>query len=129
MGTFSFPKKYKLKSNKAIAAIFKQKVSVGAYPLRVFYLKTESIENEPCLKVAFSVSKKYFKRAVDRNRVKRLMREAFRMDKNRLEMNLMEKNIAISAMLVYVSPEICNFKEMQKAVKKSIDRFLNQIEN
>jgi ribonuclease P protein component len=129
MSIYSFPKKYKLKSNKTITGIFKQKVSVGAYPIRFFYLTTERIENESFLKVGFSVSKKYFKKAVDRNRVKRLMREAFRLDKNRLEQKLEESNLTLSGMLVYVSPEICNFNEMQKAVRKSIDRFLNQIEN
>ncbi len=125
MPTYSFPKKYKLKSNKTISAIFKQKISVGAYPLRIFYLKTERIENDAFLKVGFSVSKKYFKRAVDRNRVKRLMREAFRLDKYRLELKLEENNLSLSAMLVYVSPEICNFSEMQKAIKKTIDRLMN----
>jgi ribonuclease P protein component len=123
---FTLSAKERLKSRKAIGRLFKSKRSVGAFPLRFFYLKNSEDQQFP-LQAAFSVSKKHFKKAVDRNRLKRLMREAYRLNKLKLNLFLEAKELKISGMWVFVGPEKVTFVEMQKALVKTIDRLILEL--
>ena len=76
---FGFGRKEKLKSRKQIDELFLQGKSFSVYPLRVTYRFISS--DTPGVQVGVTAGKKYFKRAVDRNRMKRLMREAYRLQK------------------------------------------------
>ncbi|MFD1470569.1 ribonuclease P protein component [Hymenobacter caeli] len=80
----TFPKEEHLCRKKLIDELFgKQSSSFGVYPLRIVWLKSEAPTGAPP-QVLISVSKRGFKRAVDRNRLKRLIREAYRLNKHRL---------------------------------------------
>lgn len=89
---FKFKKEEKLKSTKLIEQLFEQGSSMYEFPLRLMYLKINHDSNHP-VKVSFSVSKRKFKRAVDRNRIKRLMRECYRLNKDSLYSNIENKYI------------------------------------
>ncbi|GAA4365305.1 hypothetical protein GCM10023185_35510 [Hymenobacter saemangeumensis] len=81
---FAFPKEEHLCRKKLIDELFgKQSSSFGVYPLRIVWLKSPEPTTAPP-QVLISVSKRIFKRAVDRNRLKRLIREAYRLNKYRL---------------------------------------------
>ena len=81
---YAFPKEEHLCRKKLIEELFgKQGSSFGVYPLRIVWLKSEAPTTAPP-QVLISVSKRTFKRAVDRNRLKRLIREAYRLNKYRL---------------------------------------------
>lgn len=80
----AFPKEEHLCRKKLIEELFgKQGSSFGVYPLRIVWIKSASPTTAPP-QVLISVSKRTFKRAVDRNRLKRLIREAYRLNKYRL---------------------------------------------
>ncbi|RZJ30385.1 MAG: ribonuclease P protein component, partial [Flavobacterium sp.] len=85
----SYPKTEKLKSRKLIDLLFSEGGSVGKYPLRLAYLKTDFGE-EGNIKMAVSVSKRHFKSAVDRNYFKRVLRETYRLNKSLLTDNLQQ---------------------------------------
>ena len=76
----TYSKKEKLKSKKVIERLFNEGSSVSEYPLRLVYLET-TFDDGAQIKTGVSVSKKNFKSAVSRNRIKRLMREAYRLNK------------------------------------------------
>jgi ribonuclease P protein component len=118
--------KERLKSRKTIGRLFKEKQSVGSFPLRFFYIRTTETSNFN-LQSAFSVSKKHFKKAVDRNRLKRLMRETLRLNKERLIFFLNENEIKISGMWVFVGPEIIDYQQMNKAMNKTIDKLILEL--
>ena len=81
---YTFPKEEHLCRKKLIEELFsKQGSSFGVYPLRIVWIKSEMPTTAPP-QVLISVSKRTFKRAVDRNRLKRLIREAYRLNKYRL---------------------------------------------
>ena len=81
---YTFPKEEHLCRKKLIEALFsKQSSSFGVYPLRIVWIPAPALTNAPP-QVLISVSKRTFKRAVDRNRLKRLIREAYRLNKYRL---------------------------------------------
>ena len=70
----------KLKSRKQIEKLFVEGDSLKEYPFRLKYLKVGDVDN--AVKIAFSVPKRNFKLAVDRNRIKRLLRESYRKNKD-----------------------------------------------
>lgn len=112
-------KEKKLKSRKAIEKIFAEGKSFHKFPVRVVYFHEPGIE--PVFKIGVSVPKKRFKRAVDRNLLKRRLREAFR--KNQLNL---KSNHNLSIMFIYSSNEILPYREIEKSMIVLI-AFLNSI--
>ena len=79
---FTLPKEERLCSRKALEALFGGgSKSILAYPVRAVFQKTE----ETGIRIMVSVSKRFFKRAVKRNRIKHQLREAYRLNKRILQ--------------------------------------------
>ncbi|NRA91066.1 MAG: ribonuclease P protein component, partial [Psychroserpens sp.] len=97
--SFKYSKKDKLKSQKVIETLFSEGESITVFPLRLVYLKTD-FEDESTLKTGVSVSKRNFKNAVDRNRIKRLLRETFRLNKSAYFNNICD---SYALMILYIS--------------------------
>ena len=121
---FTFKKEEKLKSRKLIELLFKQGNSFSIFPLRVLYLFSE--ENIAPLQAGFAVSTKHFKTAVNRNRIKRLMREAYRLQKNNLTANLQENKKCMAVFFIYTSNKILLYKEVAEKVESALKK-LNKI--
>ena len=82
MPDFTFKRAERLKSRKVIEQLFKQGQSFAQYPLRIVWVEMAEPRSEFPAQFALSVSRKKFKRAVDRNRIRRLVREAYRLNKH-----------------------------------------------
>lgn len=110
MGLFSFRKEERLKRKKYIEELFNRGFSFYLYPFKVFYLPHPDITH-PSHQVLISVSSRNFKRAVDRNLIKRRTREAYRLQKNKFSLN----SKFIIAFL-YTSKEILSFVEIKDKI-------------
>ncbi|MAU71182.1 MAG: ribonuclease P protein component [Pseudozobellia sp.] len=117
---FSYPKKEKLKSQKLIEQLFEQGKSVKAYPVKLFYLKAE-LKEEVKIQAGVAVPKRNIKGAVDRNKIKRLMRESYRLNKHHV-FNNSEGSFAF--LFLYLGKKMTNFKEMERAMIKAMRYFL-----
>ncbi|WP_324720183.1 ribonuclease P protein component [Salinimicrobium sp. HB62] len=118
----SFGKKEKLKSKVMIDRLFAEGNSVKKYPLRLVYLPLKD-PSEKLNKVAVSVPKRNFKRAVDRIKIKRLMREAYRKNKY-LVTSKLAGNYAL--MLIYTGREIWTYSELFRSSEELLKRFVEQ---
>lgn len=128
---YTLGKTEKLKSAKIIEQLFKEGKSFSLFPFRIIYLFKENAlpVSENKLQTAFSVSKKYFKKATDRNRIKRLIREAWRMQKNIVE----DKNGAtgknMMVFIIYTGNELPDYNlvvEKTAAVIKRLIKICNE---
>jgi ribonuclease P protein component len=125
---YTLGKKDKLKSRKAIEQLFKDGKSFSVFPFRVLYLEAPAVSlTKNNLQTAFSVSKKHFKKAVDRNRIKRLMREAWRLQKNILsdKINTSNKNLAV--FIIYTGNELPEYELIFEKITAVIKRVLKII--
>ena len=114
----TYNKHEKLKSQKTIEQLFLEGKAVSAYPLRLVYL-----EHGNANKVGVSVSKRNFKKAVDRIRIKRLLREAYRLNKSML----IDNNKAPHAfMILYTSKEMPDFELVNAKIQKLFTKFIDQ---
>lgn len=116
---FTYPKKEKLKSKTTIDLLFSEGNSVSKYPLRLVYVEN-SEPNAELIKFGVSVSKKYFKKAVDRNYFKRVLRETYRLNKHLLIDNL-EKPYAF--MFFYQSKERLSYQEIEEKTIQLFQKF------
>ena len=119
---FTYPKTEKLKSTATIDLLFSEGKSVSKYPLRLVYLENPN-ETEK-LKFGVSVSKKYFKKAVDRNRFKRILRECYRLNKHQLLDNI-DKPYAM--MFFYQTKEQLSYSEINEKTIQLFTKFLQEI--
>jgi len=117
---FGFGKKEKLKSRKQIEELFLNGKNFAAFPLRITYQFIPSEESS--LQVGVTAGKKYFKKAVDRNRIKRLVREAYRLQKNDLAEILKQKKLKGSLFFVYTDKTISSFSTVKEAMNKALKR-------
>ncbi|RAR72858.1 ribonuclease P protein component [Flavobacterium aciduliphilum] len=119
---FKYPKKEKLKSRKAIEVLFTEGKSVSKFPLRLVYTSHENFEEET-LKFGVSVSKKYFKKAVDRNYYKRVLRECYRLNKKILYENLEQP---YHMMFFYQTKERLDFQSINTKTKELFEKWVVQ---
>ena len=115
---FRFPKNERLKSKEKIASLFSEGKSLTKYPLKIFYLEEEGEAAFP--KVAFSVPKRSFRKAVQRNRVKRLLREVYRLNKGRYFNNI-EGNFAF--LILYLGKEVPDFNGLEAKMHLLFEEF------
>ncbi|PIE99773.1 MAG: ribonuclease P protein component [Maribacter sp.] len=123
--SFSFPKKEKLKSKKLIEQLFKEGRHLSGYPLKLLYLKLDS-PVDGRIKTGVAVPKKNFKSAVKRNRIKRLLRESYRLNKE-VVFNNSEGNFAF--LILYLGKEMPSFPTIEKSMKKTLQKFLKKTDN
>lgn len=111
-----FPKTEKLKSAKTIESLFLEGKTYSKYPIKVFFHPKENLETNLA---AFAVPKRSFKLAVDRNRVKRQLREVYRLNKHILEEINGKKFVMLFLYLGKVKPQYADLeKAMPKLLKK-----------
>lgn len=120
---YTYPKEEKLKSRNTIDLMFTEGKSVSKYPLRLVYVPLpETVENQ--IKVGVSVSKRHFKKAVDRNYFKRLLRETYRHNKHLLLDNI-PGNYAF--MLMYQTKDRLSLEEINTKTIQLFEKFITQI--
>ncbi len=107
---FRFPKHEKLKSTKTIERLFAQGKSFSKFPLKLIFLPQEL---EKPTQASFAVPKRSFKSAVDRNRIKRQLREAYRLHKPLIIANN-GKNFAL--IFLYFSKDKPKYAELEKVM-------------
>ena len=122
---FNYPKNEKLKSKITIGLLFSEGKSVSKYPLRLVY-HSGALGDEQQLKVGVSVSKKYFKKAVDRNYFKRLLRESYRLNQHLLKQQLDQP---YALMLFYQSKDRLSFEEINTKTIQLFEKFLAQVQD
>lgn len=119
---FTFGKQEKLKSRKAIEQLFIEGTSVSSYPMRLVFLK-QNHGGEAPVKLGLSVPKKKFNKAVDRNRIKRVLREVYRKNKHTFVKELDGQYIA---MLLYLDSKEWDQEALTKKMQKLAEKFLEK---
>lgn len=130
-GRHSFPASQKLKSRKVIGQLFESGKSVKAYPIRVVYSIVEynSEYHAAHVQMGITVPKRSFKSAVDRNRIKRQVREAYRMYHAPLLSLAKDKNAYLGMMMIYIDRKEPDFSYLNKKVKNLIGQLTEALES
>lgn len=116
-------KEEKLKSKKAIELLFSEGNRVKSHPFQLIFLQKEHTSEFP-IKIGFSVPKRSIKLAVNRNRIKRLMREVYRKNKQLFSENLNEHYIC---MLIYTAKKEIKYDDLELSLRKVCAKFLTKI--
>jgi len=118
----TFNKNERLSSRKIISALFEKGKVVTVFPFRLNWMVTSLSSGSPA-QIAFSVPVKNFRHAVDRNRIKRQMREVYRKNKSSLYALLKDHQIQCAVMVVFIGKSKLSFEEIEKNLNLTLLRF------
>lgn len=124
----TFKKRERIVSRKLIERLFSKgsSFSVSAFPLRIVVMETVRTEDDVPVQVLVSVSKRHFKHAVDRNRVKRQVREAYRHHKQLLaEKVQQEQTLAIA--FIWLADELYESATVEKSIKRLLGKVAERL--
>lgn len=120
---FTLSKEERICSKKLINELFTGNGrSMTAFPLRVVFMKRTIVDDQPRAAMLVSVPKRYFKHAVDRNRVKRQVREAFRRNKSIITQNLTNDHEAVAMAFVWLTDEKFPSSEVENRMVRLLTR-------
>lgn len=121
-----FGKEYKLCSQKLIGSIFETKQGVKSYPF-VLHYKELPLPIDKSFQVVLSVPKRNFKKAHDRNKIKRQMKEIIRKNKSELETLLNDQKQQFGLFLIFTGREELEFNLMTKKILQLLEKLTNEL--
>jgi ribonuclease P protein component len=128
---FTLGKEERLKSRKQIENLFDKGKSFVVAPFRIYYIINSEVpiqRGESGLKFGVGVSAKNFKKAVDRNRIKRLTREAWRLQKNDIKEKVGETQRQLNVFLIYTGKELPDFTTVKDKVAIALKKLSDKID-
>lgn len=120
-------KSYSLKSKAIIDSLFSEGERISSYPFVVFMKECE-FNQEDTFKLVFSAPKKTFRFAYQRNRIKRIMRESIRLNKQPFETYLIDNKKQIAFFLIYATKEELEYDLLQKKAAKLFYKMIKQLD-
>jgi ribonuclease P protein component len=124
--TFTYNKKEKLKSRKQLEALFNKGKTFLVFPIKVFYLlPNTTIDNT--VKTGVGASSRNFKKAVQRNRIKRLLREAYRLNKQPLHKFLETYNRQLVVFLLYIDKQMPQKNVIQSKMPLALEKLMVEL--
>ena len=121
---YTFNKEERLCSKKLLEKLFHTGSSFLVYPFRIVSIPETLLVDSPA-QVVIAVSKRKFKRAVDRNLIKRRVREAYRLNKDALLYSfLKQKNLNLIISIHYIGKEITEFQFIEKKLKQALGKLV-----
>ncbi|MCZ2299610.1 MAG: ribonuclease P protein component [Chitinophagales bacterium] len=124
---FTYNKKEKLKSKKLLDELFTQGNSFVVFPIKIFFKVVENKLPDTTIQVGVGVSKKYFKHATKRNRIKRLLRETYRQNKLSLHELLNNNNKQLTVFFLYIDKELISYQTLENKMKIAIEKLIKQL--
>ena len=115
----------RMKSKKQIAAVFNSSTTGFVFPLKCLF-NINDIHKPGTTQVLITVPKRIFKSAVKRNKIKRLIREVYRLQRPDFEQELLKKNIALDIAFIYVGKTICDYHKMESVMESLIYSILKK---
>ncbi len=123
---FTFKKEERLYGHAALDNVYSKGRHLHTDSIKIIFIEVPKSNYPPC-RVVFSVPKRGFKKAVDRNLLKRRMREIYRNHKHLLYDHLNEKGKNIHIYMIYLSKQIAPFDELKEDVLKAIKTLVNKL--
>ena len=120
----SFNKNERLCSKKVIDKLFVEGKSVFSFPVKIVYLETQLPAKVP-VQAVFTVGKRNFKRAVQRNLIKRRMREVYRLNKPGFYSEIGEKQVAV--FFIFTGKTISEYSQIEAAIKKGMKKLISEL--
>ena len=117
----------RLKSRKLLEQLFREGQTLFVHPLKL-YFRAKDLPIDMKLQAGFGVSSRTFKKAVDRNRIKRLVREAYRLQKSSLQTAMENANGRLAVFFLYTGKELPEFdliKEKMGAALEKLEKIVS----
>jgi len=124
-----YHKKEKLKSRTELKAVFSTGKSFSVFPIKVFFIEKETNGASFLVSAGVGVSSRHFKKAVDRNRIKRLLREAYRLEKQPLLQAVASQSKSFAVFFLYLDKELPDHLLIREKVKEAIEKLIKKVTN
>jgi len=124
---YTLRKEERLKSNLAIQNLLKTGKSLSNYPFKIYWNISGDDQQKYPARIAISVPKRKFRHAVDRNLMKRRIREAYRLNKNIIYSPLQQKKSKIILIVLFISGEIVTSAVLMTSMNELLHRLANKL--
>jgi len=132
MSAQTFHPKERLKSRKLINSLFKEGASFSIFPIRCIYLPITPLDEEApsdyLVQFTSSVPKRAFPKAVDRNRIRRQIKETYRLQKQDFYEQLEGTKTPFALMFIYVAKEPLSYQKIEKATQKILRKLVGRLQ-
>jgi ribonuclease P protein component len=124
---FTLGKEERLKSNLSIQELLKQGKTISSYPLKMYWNFSPDMHQKYPARAAISVPKRKFRKAVDRNLMKRRIREAYRLNKHILYETLDQRQQKIQLIILLLSDEFIPYAQLEKGIRELLLKLVNKL--
>ena len=124
----TFKKDERLKSSLAIQDLLKQGQTLSLFPLKIYWRTVVDAGQKYPARIAISVPKKKFRKAVDRNLLKRRIRESYRKNKQNLYESLELSDLKVNMLILFMSDEFAPYEEIAEKLKAILSKLILNIE-